>query len=977
VPERRAIRTVPAVADLDRRRRRGRTVLALVLASLAVAACDGGRSSSAPDGGASPPTTKAPVADAPIPIDRAVHTTVLTNGLTVYVRENHRPGAQVQLRLVVDAGSLLEDPDQLGAAHFVEHMLFNGTEAYPRNELTHALERLGVEFGADLNASTSYDETVYHLQVQNDPELVATGLDVLEQWAAHATIAEADVEAERGVILEELRVRDLGAGGRAARASSDLLLAGTPAADRAPIGTADSIAQMDAARLRRFYDDWYRPDLMAVVVVGDIDADAVEQQVVERFSALSRPPTPRPRPADDAPVPVRTDARVLADPDATTGTVVVALPQTFGTPQTGDGQRWATAGGIALDVLGERLSDDATRGQAPFAWASTGVSSPTRSVGAVTVSVGGDPATAGADVRAVLTEIRRISRQGITQDELDRAVRARLAAAEQAYASDAGGLDVQRADAIVDHHLRGAPLTSAAETRRLTRRSLDGLTIDDVDAAFRAMVDRSAPRILVVGPAGTALPDAASLLALADGLGDLEVIDRPAEPATPDALMSAPAPVRVLSRIDVPELGAVQWLFSNGVLVRFTPTEVVDDRVVLDAARPGGTSRDEPDDVLAAEAGPSLVPRSGYGALDGVQVERVLADRSVGLTPWMDQARDGFAGSAATDDLEVLFQLVHQAMTAPRVDPAVFDAWRASVRPPVADQGSDPDWAVSIALAEAAYGDDPWYGSTWGWTLPRFDALTPDAVLAAWREHFGDARGFTFSFAGDASVEQIEDLSQRYLGSLPATDTPSKYVDRRPDRPSTIVRRPVQAGVDARATVAVEFSVGVERADAHARVDADFLRTILSTRLVDDVREVRGATSSPSGWVSVTDWPEPVVTTQVRVTCDPGRVEEVEAAVLGVLDDLRRVGPTAAEVDAARVQLVNDYGYISNESVAADTRFYAEHPLLDALDEGRRISWAQLMGPERLHHFVDDVLPASAYVVVEQTPKPAAGVAGG
>jgi zinc protease len=197
-------------------------------------------------------------------------------------------------------------------------------------------------------------------------------------------------------------------------------------------------------------------------------------------------------------------------------------------------------------------------------------------------------------------------------------------------------------------------------------------------------------------------------------------------------------------------------------------------------------------------------------------------------------------------------------------------------------------------------------------------------------------------------------------------------VDRVPDRPATVVRRSVTAGVDARATVAIEFSVPVTRPDAGARVDSDFLRTILQTRLVDEVREARGASYAPSVWVTVSDWPEPRITTQIWVPCDPARVDEVEAAVLGLLDDLRRDGPTADEVDAARAQLVNDYGYISNESVAADARFYAEYADLDPLDEGRRIGWAQAVEPARVQRFAQDFLPASAYIVVEQLPKPAA-----
>jgi zinc protease len=918
---------------------------------------------------ASPEPSSEVVADEFVRLDADVRRTVLDNGLTVYVRENDAPGGSAELRLVVDAGSVLEDPDQLGAAHFVEHMVFNGTEAYPENELTATLEHLGVTFGADVNAFTSYDETVYQLQLLNDEDMLETGLDVLAQWASKATITPADVDAERGVVLEELRTRDLGATGRAEHAAADLLLEGTPYAGRAPIGTAESIAAMDAPTLRRFYADWYRPDLMAVIAVGDFDAEDVEAMIEERFGGLTGPADPRPRMIPTPGNPAVAGAAVLPDPDTVHAYAQITLPLPTPRLETTSDLRAALLREVGLEVLNRRLSDDATRGAAPFLSATVGDGRIVREAVAPTIWVSADPAELSASVEAALTEVERLRRYGTSEAEVSLATAQILAAADQAYASRDDRQDVEIAEALVQHHLTGAPELGIPGERDLVHAVLDGVTSTEVDAVFQAMLDDGVPRILVVGPQSAALPDPAALTSLAAAVTGKDVDERAAEEAPPAQLMEAPAPVPVAARVELDALDATELHFANGVVVRITRTGIVDDVVVLDASKPGGTSRFAADAVLAAEAGPDIVLRSGLGAVDGVVLGRVLADRVVGLTPWIDPVRTGFTGQAGTDDLEILFQLLHLAVTAPRVDPAVLDAWRAELRPSVAQPGTEPADAVSRALAEAAYGLDPWYGP--GPTLAALDALTAADVDAAWRAAFGDAAGSTFSFAGDVDLDEMEDLSRRYLGTLPSATAPRAptFELRLPERPPGVETRRVESGVDAQATVAFEFAAPLPAADAAADIDASILQTVLGARLRDGIRERLGATYAPGVWVAVDDWPEPRVVTGIWIECDPARVDEVTAEVLAQLDDLRGGGLDDDEVDAAVTQLVNDLLFVSNEGLAATLTRYAQHLELSPRDEHERIDRAQATDRRGVTTFAAQALPADRYVLVQQTPK--------
>ncbi|MGI9647630.1 MAG: M16 family metallopeptidase, partial [Acidimicrobiia bacterium] len=302
-----------------------------------------------------------------ISVDPDVTIGVLDNGLTYYVRRNTRPGARAQLRLAVAAGSALEDEDQRGVAHYLEHMMFNGTESFPANELVRVLERFGSEFGPDINAYTNLDETVYELEVPTDtPGILETALDVLFEWSAKATIDPDEVEAERGVLLEEWRLRSQSFSGRYFDAVSDVLLQGSPYAGHDPLAEPDELDVTSADTLRRFYEDWYRPDLMAVVAVGDFEVEEVEQLIRERFGQLEPVASPRPRPVFHTDPFTTTGAVVLADPESPNAFVELNYPLSQLERTTVGAARQELALSLAFEMIRVRLDEDSRRTDAPF-----------------------------------------------------------------------------------------------------------------------------------------------------------------------------------------------------------------------------------------------------------------------------------------------------------------------------------------------------------------------------------------------------------------------------------------------------------------------------------------------------------------------------------------------------------------------------------------------------------------------------------
>ena len=477
----------------------------------------------------------------------------LDNGLHYLIRDNDNPGGKAELRLAVDAGSALEDEAQLGGAHFLEHMLFNGTERFPKNELIDLLRSFGAGFGADINARTSYDETVYQLTVPNDDEIVETALDILEEWLSFATIDPDDVEAERGIVLDEWRSRSQTSDGRVFDAFADFHLDGSSYENRSPIGGREAIEAITAEDLRRFYDDWYRPDNAAVIVVGEIDPDEVEAWIVERFeNASSRGTDP-----ERTPLVVRpsTDPRVeiVSDPELAEGFVSFVLPQPAAPPDPGavelDAQR-SIVERLAIQMIATRLDNAALRGAAPYERATASSAAIVRGLDApeITVDVGGDGVD--ATVEAIVDEFERVARFGFQQSELDRAVAVARSSTQRIYDGRGSRQDASYADEYVRHVLEDEWYVTADQEFAFVNAVLDEVTPESVAEVLAERFRTSGTHVFVAVPDDEVdlVGSDDDLLAAIRNAPDRELEPLPPEVAVAEALMERPDPVEEIRR---------------------------------------------------------------------------------------------------------------------------------------------------------------------------------------------------------------------------------------------------------------------------------------------------------------------------------------------------------------------------------------------------------------------------------------------
>lgn len=817
----------------------------------------------------------------PLPVDPDVRIGTLDNGLTYYIRENQEPQKRAELWLAVNAGSVLEDDDQKGLAHFLEHMLFNGTEEYPGAELVDFLESLGIQFGPDLNAYTSFDETVYQLQAPTDDgETLRTGLDVLKEWAGFATIDPAEVDAERGVIVEEWRQREETAGGRIRERLVPMLLAGSRYAERLPIGDMEVVRNAPPETLRRYYESWYRPDLMAVIAVGDFDAAAVEAQIREIFAELPAPATPAARPAVAMPDVDEDRYLVVTDPENTATTIQIMhriAPQ----PEVvvGDLQN-ALIDQLVGAMLRNRYDELAQQAGSPILRAFAGRSQLVRTADTFTVAAQtpDDKLAEGAEL--VATELERARRHGFTDAELKRAA-SELLRSYQLLEQRRNDLDnatfVQQ---YLQHFLSQSSITSIPELNALVQQLAPAITVAMANERARMLLPASNRAVVVVAPEkeGLEVLSEAMLAALVEQVATAAI--EPYADATLDRplLETLPIPVEIVAERPLPGVGATEIELANGVRVIMKPTDFDATQILFFGASPGGASLAPDADYAAAVSAASVADLSGVGDFTLTELQKLLTAKAVSVSPFIGEIEEGFSGSSDPADLETALQLIYLYATQPRFAADGLEVYKEQMEAFLANRNLTPEAAVQDARRLALCGPSIRCNVL---PLEEVEALTLETVEAQYQERLGDLGDMTFVFVGNFDEATLTALAQRYLGNLPASGRRETWQDAIPDQPVTAVEQDLFKGEGDRSTVEITY-YGAYSPTLESDVQLLALQQLLDIRLREEIREARGGAYSPFAAFETQQRPDPIYRMRIGFTTDPKRVEEL----LPVVDEL-------------------------------------------------------------------------------------------
>lgn len=906
----------------------------------------------------------------PLPVDDGLRAGTLDNDLRYLVRQNARPGQSVSLGLAVDAGAAIEDDDQHGAAHFLEHMLFNGTERFPGNELQDVLADLGVEFGADLNAFTSEDATVYFLDLANDRASIEQGLDVLFEWATAASIAPEDVEAERGVILEELRT-GLDPDSRFFDRIRDLALAGTPYAGHEVIGTVESIEAMGADELRRYYEDWYRPELMSVVAVGDLDVDAVEAGIRERFGAIpASGDDVRPRPELESGLAGAPAFGSYVDDELLGTSAELVFSRPADDLVTRDDLRARVLRDVATAVLDTRLNDDAARGSVPFYEVDVSDYGVVEAFDGILLSVDAEPERLGDALQAVATEIARARRHGLGAEEASRAVEARRS---QARAALAGAPTTQDRDVLfrlIEHALAGTPTTPVGPLAEAELALLDQVTPEAVAGELRRITDCTDLAVQAGVPPAyeEMLPDETRIVRALREAVEASAEPRPADEATPAQLLATPPePVAPTLRRPVELFGpALSLEYPNGARVVIQPSDISAGFVTLTGSSPGGLAEVPDADLDHARVADDLANGSGVADLDLVDLGRVLAGTDVTASTEIGTDEEAVYASGATADLETMLQLVHLRMTSPRIDDGALATYRGENRLRAEDPGRRADTAVTAARDELLWRGDPRYRELP--TVELLEGLDADASLAQHRARFGDVSDFVFVIVGDVDLASAEALVGRYLGTLPGAGRLEDGTHERPAVPGEVTARVIEAGSAPQARIEVTWEVEVPT-DPVRRDRAQALVAVLDDRLRVRLREELGATYGPEIGI-VTDEGAGRMRTTIRLESDPARADDVADEIQTVVAALRASAPSDDEVRRAVEPLRRDLQFISLATVTDSwLRLVRDGVSVQDLPAAAEDRLAAVT-PEDIRALVNELLPVGAYVELVQVPEP-------
>ena len=845
-----------------------------------------------------------------LPADKEIRKGVLPNGLTYYIRHNEKPKGLAEFYIVHDVGAIQEGDNQQGLAHFLEHMAFNGTKNYPDNNLREYLEKIGVKFGANLNAFTSWDLTQYFMtDVPIAREsVIDSALLVLHDWSHFITLDPKEIDAERGVIKEELRTSET-ASWRAQIKMIKAIGKGTLYADRNLIGYLDGLANFTYDDIREFYHKWYRPDYQTVVVVGDIDVDMVEQKIKTIMADI-------PAAAADAPkkdvivVPDNAEpiVSINADPEMQQSNLMIfykspAMPKEMN--NTAMYEMLNLVKSYISRMMSERLSDIARKPNAPFIHAGF---SPASGFGICPTleTTSGQVLTQDGKLmegyKALLTEMERMRRYGFTEGEFERAKNNILSGLESQYNSRDDRKHSYFADMCIENFRNGTPIYDAETEYNLDKQFMEVISCDMINAAVKQLYDPMKNVVIVVNSPkkdGIAIPTEAELVEAlkAAVAADVEPFKDNVvkEPLISDESVLKGSPVKKSS--ENASLGITEWTLKNGIKVVVKQTPYQADNIGVEAISNGGAAVFGDDMYYSAQMLGGVMGASGISKFSASDLRKQLSGKKAQASLGVGNYEHMVTASAALKDVETMFQLLYLQFTAPRFSEDDFQTLMNRYSAMLANQMTNPDFIFLQNLMNTMYGNNY-----------RRQQLTPELLSTIKLEHmaeihkqlYSNAADFRFTFVGNMSPEELKPLVEKYIGSLPTAKKPGNvYTDDKV--------RPVKGGVvnDFRAkmeqpkvSVFVGFS-GDFKYDMKSQVVAAYLSQALRNRYLKSIREEKGGTYGVSARVSLTPW---ISEYMVEVSFDTNEqmADELTEIVFAEIEKIAKEGPLADDMEKTR-----------------------------------------------------------------------------
>lgn len=837
---------------------------------------------------------------APLPLDPAVKTGTLPNGIRYYIRQNAKPEKRAELRLVVNAGSILEDDDQRGLAHFVEHMAFNGTKNFAKNDIVKYLESIGVRFGADLNAYTSFDETIYILPVPTDSAgILERSFRFLGDVANGVLFDSTEVVAERGVVLSEWR-SGLGAGERLRDKQFPVIFRGSRYAERLPIGKPEILEQATPGPLKRFWRDWYRPDLMAVVAVGDVEPARFERLIRQTFASVPRRTAPRARTQAAIPAHDSTLVTIATDAELTSSNVGVLWKR--------PGRATRTVGALRNDLIEQlyngmlnlRFQELALKPEAPFTGAGASSGSFVRGSEIVSLDAGAKEGRLIETLQALLVEAERVARHGFLASELDRARTSTLRGYERAFTERDKTPSGAYVDEYISHYLSGEGSPGIAFEYAAAQKLLPSITLAEVNAvaATRAGAANRVVTVTLPEKAGLTPPTEAEVRAVFGTVMAATIAPWTETVAEGALVATEPTAGRVVSEKVVAGQNITDWTLSNGVRVLVKPTDFNADQILVSAYSPGGASLVADKDAFKTSLAPSIIAAGGVGNFSAIDLRKKLTGKVASAQPSIADLSEGMSGAASPKDLETLMQLLYLRFTAPRADSTVFAAQLQQFEQFLKNKDANPMAVFSDTIQQTLAQGHPRARPL---SVEMLKELELNELLSIYRTRFSDASDFTFFFVGNVDPQTLKPLVERWLGALPGAGSKESPRDAGPKQFAGVIEKTVRKGIAPQSQSVVLYA-GTAPWNRDESYTLSSLGELLQMRLLDRLRETLGGTYSVNVSTAFSRRIRQEWQVAIQYGSAPDKADTMYAAVRDELAKLRATPPTAEELERVKEQ---------------------------------------------------------------------------
>ncbi|KAA2238982.1 insulinase family protein [Chitinophaga agrisoli] len=834
-----------------------------------------------------------------IPADPALKTGRLPNGFTYYIRHNEMPRNRAQFYLVNKAGSVLEDDDQRGLAHFLEHMNFNGTKHFPKNELVNRLQQAGIQFGAELNAYTTFDETVYQLPIATDEAgMVDLAMRVMRDWAQEATLDPQEIEKERGIVLEEERLGK-SAMERMSRQTYPVMLNHSRYAERLPIGIDSILQHFQRPAIKRFLDDWYRPDLQALIVVGDIDVAQIERMIKTQFGSLRQPKHPRLRPRYEIPLAGTNQFLVVTDKEADATQLQLIIKHKAAPLRTEADYLASLQRSLFNQLLNRRRYMESSQERNPaYVSASMGIQALLGDLDAFQFSVTAKEGQLASAFRQTWAIVERVRRYGFTPGELAQAKQQYVRNLEATLSETDKTPSVNFVKEYQRHFLQGEATPGIRWEHDFVQAKIDAITLDDIQAVANNYLKEKDRDILILAPEKdrSSLPGVDTIETWLREMGSTK-LDTYKEDTTQRPLMTTiPKGGSTVSTDSLPSIQVQMLTLSNGVKVVLKPTRFKNDEIRFKAFAPGGTSVYDDSLYDAAASADKLIGSMGLGTLNPMQVTAALNGKIVEVVPYIAARAQGVQGACSPRDLETALQLVYLQFTQPRKDTILYNNIISRSQATLPNRYADPNNifndTMSYVMGSYHYRNAPP-------DLAKLNRITLQRSFDIYKERFANAAAFTFVFTGSFDTDSIRPLLEQYLGALPATGHKETAIDRGIHLPAGRLEKTVRAGAADKALVRLIVSGDYPYGAVNNQV-LNALGQILQIRLLQGLRETAAEVYSPSVQFTYNKYPKNRYGFIIAFGCAPANVQHLVTLVLQEMQSLRDKGASPEEVEKVK-----------------------------------------------------------------------------